>query len=333
MRHFVIGTDEAGYGPNLGPLAVACTVWEVKNFTINQNVSNTQNVKSSDPLAVLTVRLVPFLASQKSEVGKNGKLFAIGDSKKLHQSGDISVLEKSVLAFVRNRTKTAPEPDKHQAFFEADESYLHESGLYDLLASKFAEPLNGELASNLANCLKKADVEIYDIQAKLVSPGAFNAMLERFDKKSTLLTHMTLTLVMNALASLPESNVTVLCDKHGGRNHYIEVLYEWFPNNGWIEIVTEGTETSVYRLKSQKHQMEFRFQSKADRQIPAGLASMTAKLLRELSMADFNQFWCQCIPNLAPTAGYPVDALRFWSEIEAIAQKLGIPKSHIWREK
>ena len=25
----VIGTDEAGYGPNLGPLAVAATVWHV----------------------------------------------------------------------------------------------------------------------------------------------------------------------------------------------------------------------------------------------------------------------------------------------------------------
>ena len=25
----VIGTDEAGYGPNLGPLVVAATVWDV----------------------------------------------------------------------------------------------------------------------------------------------------------------------------------------------------------------------------------------------------------------------------------------------------------------
>jgi len=333
MRHFVIGTDEAGYGPNLGPLAVACTIWEVKNFPENQDASNTQDGKISDPLVVLAERLAPFLASQKSEVGKNGKLLAIGDSKKLHQSGDISVLEKPVLAFVRNRTKADAEQDKYQAFFEADESYLNESGLHDLLASKLAEPSIRELASNLAVCLKRADVEICDIQAKLVSPRAFNEQLEQFGKKSTLLTHVTLTLIMDALKSLPKSNIMVLCDKHGGRNHYVEVLYEWFPDDGWIEIVTEGTETSVYRLKSQKDQIEFRFQSKADRQIPAGLASMTAKLLRELSMADFNQFWRRHLPNLLPTAGYPVDALRFWSEIEAIAQKLGIPKPHIWREK
>ncbi|MCL2347046.1 MAG: hypothetical protein FWC50_02175 [Planctomycetaceae bacterium] len=322
----MIGTDEAGYGPNLGPLAVACTVWEIKNFPM-------QNVKFSDPLAVLAERLDPFLASQKSETGKNGKLLAIGDSKKLYQSGNIDILEKPVLAFVRNRIKADTEQGKPQFFFEMDESCLNGSCLHARLSSKLAEPLICEIASNLTVCLKKADVEICDIQAKLVSPRIFNELLEQFGKKSTLLTHITLTLIMNALKSTPESNVTILCDKHGGRNHYVEVLYEWFPNDGWIEIVTEGTETSVYRLKSQKHEIEFRFQSKADRQIPAGLASMTAKLLREFSMTDFNQFWRQHIPNITPTAGYPVDALRFWSEIETTAQKLGIPKSHIWREK
>ncbi len=25
---FVIGTDEAGYGPNLGPLVISATLWE-----------------------------------------------------------------------------------------------------------------------------------------------------------------------------------------------------------------------------------------------------------------------------------------------------------------
>ncbi len=26
---YLIGTDEAGYGPNLGPLVISATVWEV----------------------------------------------------------------------------------------------------------------------------------------------------------------------------------------------------------------------------------------------------------------------------------------------------------------
>ena len=29
MMAFLIGTDEAGYGPNLGPLVISATVWEV----------------------------------------------------------------------------------------------------------------------------------------------------------------------------------------------------------------------------------------------------------------------------------------------------------------
>ena len=43
------------------------------------------------------------------------------------------------------------------------------------------------------------------------------------------------------------------------------------------------------------------------------LASMTAKLVRELAMHRFNRHWCGRVPELKPTAGYRQDASRWAS--------------------
>ena len=42
---------------------------------------------------------------------------------------------------------------------------------------------------------------------------------------------------------------------------------------------------------------------------------MTSKYLRELAMKAFNAFWCDRVPGLPPTAGYPTDAKRFYHDI------------------
>ena len=35
---YFIGTDEAGYGPNLGPLIVSSTIWQVPDETIGEDL-------------------------------------------------------------------------------------------------------------------------------------------------------------------------------------------------------------------------------------------------------------------------------------------------------
>jgi hypothetical protein len=60
---------------------------------------------------------------------------------------------------------------------------------------------------------------------------------------------------------------------------------------------------------------------------------MLAKYLRERSMEAFNAYWQTHKPELRSTAGYPVDAKRFASEIESVAEKMGITKRDWWRNK
>ena len=304
MKHYILGTDEAGYGPNLGPLVISCVVWEIESGSALQSICTT------DHLAELERRLAPITTESPSQLGTNGKLWLIGDSKKLYQSGKLQVLADSVLIALHLTG---------QRFTEL-QSY-HRDG--HLLSPE-----------QVQKSLRQLGVSLCHIKSEMISPRDFNHILIRLGNKSTLLSETTLSLIKNEIQSLPdEGDVTVLCDKHGGRNHYADLLYQFFPDTGWIEILTEGTSLSVYRFSFQNRKIEFRFQAKADRHIPAALASMTAKLLRELAMLEFNRFWQQHLPDLQPTAGYPVDALRFFGQIDEVRQELGISKSDLWREK
>jgi len=77
MRHYILGTDETGYGPNLGPLVVSCVVWETDVY------SKPAFQPVEDHLVELERRMRPIVAEMPSQMGKNGKLLLIGDSKKL----------------------------------------------------------------------------------------------------------------------------------------------------------------------------------------------------------------------------------------------------------
>ena len=51
------------------------------------------------------------------------------------------------------------------------------------------------------------------------------------------------------------------------------------------------------------------------------LASMLCKYLREVCMRQFNRFWEKHVPGIEPTAGYPVDAKRFYEAIQAAMER------------
>ncbi|MBR5626869.1 MAG: hypothetical protein IKW74_04530 [Thermoguttaceae bacterium] len=79
--------------------------------------------------------------------------------------------------------------------------------------------------------------------------------------------------------------------------------------------------------------IEIRFTAKGEKNRPTALASVASKYIRELSMIAFNQFWQKHIPELKPTAGYPVDAIRFRQDIQCKQQELDIPMIQLWRNR
>jgi hypothetical protein len=165
-----------------------------------------------------------------------------------------------------------------------------------------------------------------------VFPAEFNRLMDEHESKGAALSHLTLGLAAELIAPLEQGPISVLCDKHGGRDRYAALLTEHFPD-GFVEVVEEGRQRSVYRFGPADRRIEFCFRAKAECCLPAALASMASKYLRELAMEAFNDFWIARLPHLAPTAGYPQDARRFKAEIAALQHELGIAEDTLWRKK
>jgi len=274
----ILGTDEAGYGPNLGPLVVSLTAWEADTDDL---------APLFEPLKIAGI--------------------SIGDSKKLYHGGSLSTLETGVLVPFRSLKQ-------------------------NILPTATDEEKIVRLVEKFEKILRQHKVRLRDMQYCSIEPEEFNRQLDCFGSKGSLLSDVTLRLIANQLETFTESSILVLCDKHGGRNRYLDLLTERFAEE-YIQVIQESRERSVYRFTSASRQYEFRFLAKGESHMPIALASMLAKYHRELAMIRFNAFWRSHIPDLQPTAGYPEDAKRFKQSIAAVQKQLGISDENLWRKR
>jgi len=318
---WVVGTDEAGYGPNLGPLVISASVWQVP---------------ASRPVESLPEQ---FAALRVAAGDAEDLLFA--DSKVLYTpGGGLAALERGVLAALTlidgpacaqgtwQSLLTRLDPQRAAVLAEMP---WHET--YDCLLPVDAE--SGAIAAACACCgaaLAAADVQLTGLRSRVVFPAEFNERVEACGSKGTALSLWTLELVRDLIDPLEDATILVQCDKHGGRNHYAGLLQHVFAPT-WVEVCEESRAQSVYRWGPPDCRVEARFAAKGERFLPSALASMTAKYVRELAMRAFNDFWLAHIPGLRPTAGYPLDANRFQVQIERVQRELGIPDAVLWRSR
>jgi hypothetical protein len=317
---YVLGTDEAGYGPNLGPLCIAATAWELPDASAGE---------------CLYRRLAAFVCQAPGEAGD---MLAIADSKCLYKSGaTLELLERGVLAALAcldrlpKRWRAIWSAVDGEAIPQIDTCPWHD-GFDEPLPLCIETTALQITAQQLLTVCQSATVRFADLQATAVFPAAFNQAVKKCGNKAEVLSLATLRLVRRVLEALPPGRAVILCDKHGGRNYYAALLQHVFPD----ELVIVRLETAtlgVYEVRHQDRLIEFRFQPKAEKHLPTALASMTAKYLRELAMRPFNLFWQQHVADLRPTAGYYNDAVRFYSDIRTARRRLKISQKAIWRER
>lgn len=316
---FLIGTDEAGYGPNLGPLVVSATLWNVGAGTTGENLYR-----------VLSRAVTPVPESE------DGNRIWLGDSKQLYRAGhSLAPLERALLVALVAADRPLPrswrklwsilDPQADASvdllpwYCDFDESLPVEESVATLF----------EAGRHLRDRMRGQGVQLVDIQSRVVFADEFNRRLAEHGNKSTSLSELTLDLVLNLLEGL-DGSVFVTCDKHGGRNRYARLLQERFPDS-LVEIRQEGRCESRYEFGSSDRRRQFRFRAKGDTELPAALASVASKYLREMAMRAFNAFWQDRVGELRPTAGYPVDARRFKDDISSTQASLGISDQILWR--
>jgi hypothetical protein len=319
---YLIGTDEAGYAPNLGPLVISASVWWVDEPTNGDD---------------LYQRLNGIVCRVSSARGARARL-AIADSKALYSPVQgLRALERGVLAAL---ALTGRIPDDWLDVWQLlDERSL---ALLDSLPwhvnYHLRVPVDADvdelaaLVPKVRRGLEKRGVRLVALRSRAIFPHEFNRATCEWGNKAEALSKITLALVAEMLELCVDQPVAIVCDKHGGRNCYGRLLQQQFPET-LIEVYGERTACSVYRWTRGAARIEARFRSGGEDFMPAALASMASKYLRELAMRAFNDFWCTRVPGLAPTAGYPRDARRFKAAIEPLQSVLGISDAVVWRER
>jgi hypothetical protein len=319
---FLIGTDEAGYAPNLGPLVISASVWWVDNASDGED---------------LYKRLSGVVSKSPPRTSPRRRL-AIGDSKTLYSpASGLAMLERGVLAALGLVDRCPADwQDVWQALDPASLDRLPSMPWhvgYELRLPLAADVDDlARLVPRLDRQLAACGVKLLALKSRALFPGEFNASNEHLGNKSETLSKVTLALVADALAHCQGEPTLVVCDKHGGRNCYHRLLQEQFPDP-LVEVRRESRDESVYAWGPADERVEVRFRSGGESFLPAALASMTSKYLRELSMRAFNDFWCTRIADLRPTAGYPKDAQRFRSAIRPTQMALGIADDILWRNR
>lgn len=313
----LIGTDEAGYGPNLGPLVVGATIWQVPDDWHPDGMYES-------------------LADVISAQANDDDCLVLADSKTLYQPGKgVGELETQVLAALGVAgISLAHWRDAWQRVAPAADGSVadvpwHRDFNMPLPMQSSSERI-AHITANTSRKLRERTTAIGRIRATALFPRPFNDLVGKFGNKAAVLSHITIELVREMLESYRRQPVLIHCDKHGGRNHYFALLQHFFPDT-LIQIVEEGRSQSIYRWSDSGRKVEIRFVAKGERFPPAALASMVAKYLRELSMHAFNEYWRQRVPDIRPTAGYPVDARRFKEQIAAAQRKLRIDDHDLWR--
>lgn len=347
----VIGMDEAGYGPNLGPLVITATAWRVPGAPGNADFWTALEGTVS-----------------RSATKEPGRIH-VGDSKEVYSPArGIQSLERSVQAIFgltahdcssyRNLCHWLMQQGHSVAGFDGWPESLNrpvavsdasmdarqDSGASSPTLFLDVEPWfcqsdlelpvdtdpteNAEISDRLRSEMAKAGIQLVGIRSDVVLTERFNSVSEYYQSKGAALSRFAMGLLRSLWEpDLPDATL-IIGDKHGGRSRYDELIAEQLDGQMVLRL-GEGRQRSSYRVGAS----EIHFQTRAEEHFPVAVASMVCKYIRELSMELFNSFWQEQLPGLKPTKGYPVDARRFRNEIATVQARLGIPDSTLWRKR
>jgi ribonuclease HII len=299
----LVGIDEAGFGPILGPLVVSSSTFSLPD-----------NLLASDLWQILTKSV----SNRRKYLA--GRLL-ITDSKKAYtRSLGIKHLERTVLTVLRCYGKepaTLSElvevlcPDclerlSDYPWYKDTRSYLLSPDTADRTIA--AAVLVDDLASN--------GIELKALKSCCLDVAYYNKMVEAVKNKASVLFTATSQLIQAAYNDFPGENLHIVIDRQGGRMHYRQNLQRMFPDMS-MSIVRESPTVSSYDLQTDSGGMRVHFVVSADQQyLPVSLASMVSKYLREVLIGCMNRYFTGFNPNIKPTAGYWEDGLRFIEDLK-----------------
>jgi hypothetical protein len=314
----LVGIDEAGFGPILGPLVVSSSTFSL-------------------PQHLLTTDLWQVL---KKSVGDKRKHLAgrllIADSKKVYsKSLGIRHLERSVLACLRC---LGEEPGTLAELVElvcpncleqlSDYPWYKDAGDYCLSTDSADRAI---ASSVLADDLTSNDIELLELKSYCLEVAHYNKMVSSVKNKANVLFTAASVLIKNSFDNFAGDDLQIIIDRQGGRVRYRKALQLMFPDTE-LKIIRESPDVSSYELETKGKRMRLHFVVGADgHYLPVSLASMVSKYIRELLIGSMNRYFAGFHPGLRPTAGYWKDGLRFIEDLKTYIPHLQIDSNQLIR--
>ena len=327
----LVGIDEAGYGPHLGPLVVAAAAIE-----FDATARDADPFTDPDLWAALAGHI------WKRPSGSKGRV-VVCDSKVAYAGGNLATLERAVLGALA-ATGVRPASFADLLACTAIRSDADGSAAapwhrpHALALPRSAPPESVEsAAAGLAEGLGTLGARVAGVWVNVASAARLNGLIDGRRNKAGALFALASDLLAAALEQ-SGGPLHVTMDRHGGRRYYAGLLSGAFPLAS-VETVEESPGASRYLLHRAADDA---------RAAPAGLtvrdrceswslatalASMAAKYVRELAMEQLNDYFSERVPGLRPTAGYGLDAWRFLEDVAAARAAAGVPDDLILRKR
>ncbi|MDX2146366.1 MAG: hypothetical protein SFZ23_02495 [Planctomycetota bacterium] len=364
MGIVIVGIDEAGYGPRLGPLAVGMSAWRVRNWTPSpESPVKAPNLwsllrgavckapsRSSDRIAIADSKALKLPNQWESVPELNASDGAAPTALRSSLAEGASVveakparhpllhLERGVLAGVRAMHGELPGDDdalltRLGACWPAHDWYCCPPTPMPLACDAAQLRLAGNM---LAAAMSRAGVELVGLSCVLVGEEQFNRIARAAGSKGDCVlagvgVHLRAALAQwggtagSGLGGDSGDALWVVCDRLGGRASYAGVLRSSLEESAdpSIDVVEESDRRSRYMLRTRNATAGVSFITEGEQShLPIAMASMVAKLTRELAMARFNRFWCDRARRagltLRATAGYAQDGGRWLRDADCI---------------
>ncbi|MHC4353786.1 MAG: hypothetical protein ACYTE3_30955 [Planctomycetota bacterium] len=299
----LVGIDEAGFGPILGPLVVSSSTFSLPHDLLKADLWQVLRKSLSNTRKRLAGRLL------------------VADSKKAYsKSIGIKHLERTVLSALLCLGK---EPATLTELAELlcptclerwnDYPWYADVGSHDLSVDDADKVIASAV---LADDLNSNGMQLLQMESCCLDVAYYNRMVAAVKNKANVLFTATSRLIKTAYDNFGGDDLNIMVDRQGGRVHYRRNLQRMFGDME-LKILRESPATSSYELKANGKAMRLHFVVGADgRFLPVSLASMTSKYLRELLVGNINRYFNGFGADLRPTAGYWKDGLRFIEDIK-----------------
>ena len=316
---YVLGIDEAGLSPVVGPLVVSGALFKTS---------------AADEGANFWRMLEGCICRRVKDAA--GRL-VVTDSKAVHKKGDLTRLEEAVFSFLYSRGDRRIK-NLAQLLKRINASVEHEDYPWYApdsleLPTKVWDNTARRQGRNLREAMRGEEMAFVAAYSEPVLASRFNGDIARTRNKSTLLWERVSRIIYQAMKVCGGENLTVCVDKLGGRERYDDLLEDVL-GDAQPERAKMGRDVSVYEYSHGGGRVRVLFiKSGEEKALPVALASMFSKYVRELFLIQLNAWFCERLPGLKPTAGYHKDGWRFVNETKSYREENGIPKKLLVRSR